>query len=49
MEENITMYMNKQPGSMSTSPGKKTALKVKNCSAQELITTSLMFIARLAV
>ena len=36
MGENITMYMNKQPCSVSTSHG-KTALTVKNCSAQELI------------
>ena len=35
MEGNIAMYMNKQPCSMSTSHGKKTALKV-NCT-QELI------------
>ena len=36
MEGNITMDMNKQPCSVSTSHGRKTALKVKNC-AQELI------------
>ena len=35
MEGNITMYMNKQPCSMSTSHGRKTALEV-NCT-QELI------------
>ena len=36
MEGNITMDMNKQPCSVSTSHGKKTVLKVRNC-AQELI------------
>ena len=36
MGGNITMDMNKQPCSVSTSHGKKTALKVKNCT-QELI------------
>ena len=35
MEGNITMYMNKQPCSRSTSHGRKTALEV-NCT-QELI------------
>ena len=36
MGGNITMYMNKQPCSRSTSHGRKTALKVKDCT-QELI------------
>ena len=36
MEGNIIIYMNKLPCSRSTSHGKRSALKVKNC-AQELI------------